>query len=496
MVTLDLYDYYSKRFMGYDIVSKNLFYGLLRIILACDAAHDFMAERGFKNDNEKNTFIKAISNVVTDDLESIENGLVNTCQNIINYGKNKVSGEKTYFMSDTIAKGTVDRILSYLGLNLTSLNEIGYGDCTGDFTITRMVKLINFANKGVMDTSNANFHLRVDATQNTLDMLPIYSAILNEAKLKESKCSNINNLILGEDITSVYDAANADKLQRALKDANFTSSEIRDMSFNITCGNYNVVQCNLKTYGTKNVTLEIFKYFTKKIEIRVSNDKVGQESNNSVKGLVNLMNNKIQEDPLADKKDIYYKYSIAKTLGDFLQIISFINIPGDNKMFISADILSTKICSLFSKASFIEKIKSNDYLLNGMGIYMTSREIDRQSAASQLLIMAGSSKRQRQEFGKNNKMKYMSIEELKTKLKTVGISVTKLNSKGKKIPLTRKEMEKKASMFKKLQIRAKKYDIKIMYKSKIRGYVYKTYTRLMNEINNKINKNKNKNKFG
>ena len=494
MIIIDLYDFYIKRFAGYDVVSKNVFYGLFRIILGCDAAHDFMAERGFKNNDEKVIFIKALSSAVKDDLESIENGLVNKCENIINYGKNKVSGEKTYFASDTIAKGAVDKILSYLGLKLTSLNEIGYGDCTGDYTITRMVKLINFTNKGMMDTSTANFHLRVDATQNTLDMLPIYSAILNETKLKDSKCSNINNLILGEDITSIYDAANTDKLQKVLKNSKFTKTDIRDMSFNITCGGHNVVQCKLITQGGQNVTLEISKYFTKDIQIKVSNDKIGLESNNSVKGLVNLMNNKILEYSSVDdtiKKDIYYKYSIAKTLGDFLQIASFINIPGNNKMFISADILSTKICSLFSKASFVEKIKSEDYLLNGMGIYMTSKEIDTQSAASQLLILA---KRKRQEFGKkNNKMNYMSNEELKTKLKNIGIHVTKLNSKGKKTPLTRKEMEKKAIMFKKLQIRAKKHDIKIVYKSKNRGHVYKSYTRLMNEINNKIKSNKIKN---
>ena len=84
----------------------------------------------------------------------------------------------------------------------------------------------------------------------------------------------------------------------------------------------------------------------------------------------------------------------------------------------------------------------------------------------------------------------MSNEELKRKLHSVGINVTKLSSKGKRLPLTRKEMEKKAIMFKNLQLRAKKYNIKLMYKSKLRGYVYKSYTRLMNDINRKLGKNK------
>ena len=94
-------------------------------------------------------------------------------------------------------------------------------------------------------------------------------------------------------------------------------------------------------------------------------------------------------------------------------------------------------------------------------------------------------------FGKkSNKLKDMSDKELKTKLKRVGINISKLNFKGKRLPLTRKEMEKKAIMFNNLQLRSKKIGIKLMYKSKRKGYVYKTYTRLMNELS------KTKMKFG
>ena len=56
-------------------------------------------------------------------------------------------------------------------------------------------------------------------------------------------------------------------------------------------------------------------------------------------------------------------------------------------------------------------------------------------------------------------------------------------------------MEKKAMMFKNLQLRAKKLGIKIMYKSKTRGYVYKSYTRLMNELE-KLKQMKKSMKFG
>lgn len=88
-------------------------------------------------------------------------------------------------------------------------------------------------------------------------------------------------------------------------------------------------------------------------------------------------------------------------------------------------------------------------------------------------------------FGKkSNKLKTMSNEELKTKLKSVKINITKLTKSGKRLPLTRNELEKKAAAFKNLQLRAKKYKIKLMYKSKKRGYVYKSYKRLINELEN------------
>ena len=91
--------------------------------------------------------------------------------------------------------------------------------------------------------------------------------------------------------------------------------------------------------------------------------------------------------------------------------------------------------------------------------------------------------KRKQAFGKTKKLNSMSNEELKRKLHSVGINVTKLSKSGKRLNLTRKEMERKAITFKNLQIRAKKIGIKLMYKSKRRGYIYKSYTRLMNELN-------------
>ena len=91
-----------------------------------------------------------------------------------------------------------------------------------------------------------------------------------------------------------------------------------------------------------------------------------------------------------------------------------------------------------------------------------------------------------QNFGKkSNKISVASTNDLKIKLKSVGINVTKVTRSGKRLPLTRKELEAKAKMFKNLQLRAKKMNVRLMFKSKRRGYVYKSYTRLTNDIQRK-----------
>ena len=100
-------------------------------------------------------------------------------------------------------------------------------------------------------------------------------------------------------------------------------------------------------------------------------------------------------------------------------------------------------------------------------------------------------------FGKINnitkKLKFMSNSELKNKLKSVGIKITK-TIRGKRKYLSRKELENKAILFNKLQNTSKRMKIKIMYK-KNGIYKYKTYKRLQKEIKKMKMKMKMKNKM-
>lgn len=523
------------------ITKSRVFYGLFRILLGCDAAHDFTSDRGGFSPTEKPFFSNAMGIYVLKDL-SIFPGLSTICEKLINYRGYKIYGNKSYFVSDVIAKNTVQKILDVLGLKSLTLDTLGHGDCTSDNSISRMIKILNIANRR-RNNPDETIEIRVDATQDTLNMIPIYSAIVNQKRRVESGCPVNYNIKLVTDISSEYDAANSDKLQKTLNVVGMGDITLVDTVFNITCGvdndgvPLNIVKCSLaQANSTDNeiITLTLEKYFTTELtgntnrlakdpdNLNVSNDKTNGESNNSVKGLSvkirNLLTSTFGQSWVTDYHDTleinklyytFYKYTIPKTMGDFLQIISFIKSPSNNKLFITADILSSKICALFSKFSFLERIKENNFIISGMGLYMTQVEEDFHKNASILMELAGPGaltvepdpdiirNNKRQRFGKktkSNKIKHMPIEQLKSKLKSIGINVTKITRSGKRLPLTRKELERKAVMFKNLQLRAKKMGIKIMYKSRSRGYVYKSYIRLMNEIEKK--RTKRVSKFG
>ena len=86
----------------------------------------------------------------------------------------------------------------------------------------------------------------------------------------------------------------------------------------------------------------------------------------------------------------------------------------------------------------------------------------------------------------------MPIERLRKKLKSVGINVTKVTRTGKRLPLTEKELKQKENKFKRLQLLSKKKNIHITYKSRDGSRKYKSYKRLVSDLE----KIKAKSKFG
>jgi hypothetical protein len=188
----------------------------------------------------------------------------------------------------------------------------------------------------------------------------------------------------------------------------------------------------------------------------------------------------------ANFRDMVTKYTMEKTLGDFLQIISYAATPKP-KVFVTVDRITGVFAGILGSTVILDGGTRNRRTafrrLFVTSMYADTKEIS--IVQDVCLPLVGL------RFGKtgNNiskRLKSMSHLELKNKLKSVGIKITK-NVRGKRRYLSRKELENKALLFNKLQNTAKKMKIKIMYKSRNGLYKYKTYIRLQKEINSKYN---------
>ena len=185
------------------------------------------------------------------------------------------------------------------------------------------------------------------------------------------------------------------------------------------------------------------------------------------------------------------KFTMEKTLGDFIQIITYAATPYP-KVFITFDYIASSIAGILGPTAILD---------DGTGtgarrfvfrrLFVTTKFVEHRGLSSLGWCGAALTHLVTNRFGKINniskRLKFMSNLELKNKLKSVGIKITK-NLRGKRKYLTRKELENKALLFNKLQNTAKRIKIKIMYKSRNGMYKYKTYKRLQKEINSKYQK--------
>jgi hypothetical protein len=204
----------------------------------------------------------------------------------------------------------------------------------------------------------------------------------------------------------------------------------------------------------------------------------------------------------AVKNNKFHHRAWFKQIGDFGQALEFYGYTHNKfdkdswPIFVSFDKLSTYLSSMFNELTCLETLKKNS--INKLQFYYKS---------NRNTVIVNTNYRDPQTFGKVNyrmynkqmhnkrmynkrryniskRLKLMTESELKNKLKSVRIKITK-TVRGKRKYLTRKELENKALLFNKLQNTAKRMKIKIMYKSKSRMYKYKTYKRLQKEINSK-----------
>lgn len=121
----------------------------------------------------------------------------------------------------------------------------------------------------------------------------------------------------------------------------------------------------------------------------------------------------------------------------------------------------------------------NDYRLTFQSLVGDSQRLTEQEIFSSYI---DNSNNMLYEFGKKKSLLTMSNETLRRKLHSVGMRVTKLTRDGKLKPLTRRELQTSARIFRDLQIDAKKMNIRITYLSKDGSRKYKTYKRLLSDM--------------
>jgi len=187
-----------------------------------------------------------------------------------------------------------------------------------------------------------------------------------------------------------------------------------------------------------------------------------------------------------------------KTLGDFGQILEYNSLTGNltqyRSLFITFDTICSRISSLFNRYTIFESSAVEEqgvtmflpeYINTAiLGVQNLARAHD---GADGLLTL--SRKRQNidisSSFGKKKKVsiRNTSTKVLKAKLKLVGIPMSKV-IRGKRMKLTRKQLELRAEAFKKLQMRCQKKGISLTYVSK-KGRKYKSVKRLLSDMKRK-----------
>ena len=204
-----------------------------------------------------------------------------------------------------------------------------------------------------------------------------------------------------------------------------------------------------------------------------------------------------------------------KHLGDFGQTLEFYAYTKDRfddntiPIFLSFDKISVYLSSLFNPMTALDDLDSDSY--TKIQFYAMHSTVNSRTGKVPDIKFKPSSTNDEDDdddlyFGKVNKrnikqkniskrLKFMSDLDIKNKLKSVGIKITK-TIRGKRKYLSRKELENKAKLFNKIQNTAKRMKIKIMYISRNgngdrnRIYKYKTYKRLQKEIKKMKNKMK------
>ena len=422
--------------------------------------------------------------------------------------------------------------------------------CAYDLNIYTISQFLNYTRGNIKDGggNKAKLYINVDATMSGSKIQPIYSTLFNNYMNKKN-CSQGVKDIMGdrikeepvrffETLANKYDPANQDGLMKTMKkildpedryDFPGSNQDVNLLFDGIPIISYKFV--DMPT--TEGVRLHLDQYF--------SQTGLGTKDNSAASvAQISKVITDYNTSPGVDNQVAF------KTMGDFLQVISFYMIDKyrseNSRMFsfVTGDILCGRLASIFSHNVILEldnkmsledikeylksaaevapgvdrevlkkeiklradllRVIINDDKFSGISYYFTVKDKEKLSSTTQrsdeTLAIISNLVNDTEEsldrsmkyllgdarFGKKPKVsiRNTSTRVLKAKLKSVGVPVTKV-VRGKRMKLTRKQLEMRAAAFKRLQIRCQKKGINLTYVSK-KGRKYKSAKRLLNDL--------------
>ena len=449
---------------------------LIRLLILLDQCHDFLetAERNaWKNKQSEvhqellNRYFEDVQWIMSTDLYDITPlSPLQKFENLFKELETKARVLSNVSSTRNIKDKFIYGIQNAVGIyNVNLEQDLGTWDCTS-FS-DNLLTLLNPSR-----TAN-NVLVGVDATKASANFSPLFT---NICKILYSP--EINLKVFNSSAT-IYDASGASSVtnqiinmakQRGRTDIVTGVSPTENSSYSLTYKDkktnkrYNFFEINyFRSLRDNSIVLYINDFFGKKI-VQPTRTPMISSNNNSVKFLTT------NYEPI---DNIF----LFKTFGDLGQIFSFahesISRQDFTNIFITFDFMAAIMSSMFIKSTLLEDV--NNYI-NGLSIFTLNPSIVefarrrgqgvRDIATAQVMLDMSSykpNKRAREAgFGKN--IQTLTLKTLKDKLKSVGIKVTK-TVQGKRIQLSRKELDNKAKAFKKLQIKAKEKGIKLKTKS-------------------------------
>lgn len=524
-IDLDLYELYKERMGDSPKVEGEVFYIFLRLALACDVVHDFIEPRGKAGvdlwkeylapgrtreaqtiafEAYRKHFLTTNANRVEIDCGQFPVLLDETITGFPFNAKGSDTTQKliSLFDNERTAKKTIDNIHYYLGIQEQNTIEtmIKANKCS-DFSVLDLMKAFTPINPDrKRKQSFTDYNITIDTTSDKTNLTPFLSELMNRLYKTKNNCINLSSRVkVINSYATDYDASNENALSKVFKSLELTEDIDSNLNFFIKCGPDKVVFAGFLGADSGNIRLAIMNYFTKEFKPPLERSSREPGSVNTITKEM-LMSYKAQSNP-----DELFNSTIFKTMGDFLQIMTHLALnksrPDDVNVFVTFDIICGKIAGMLDKKVFYEKkfTSEQDKLSGGLYTFYTSdqytsvlKAMGLMSSPMDMKVSSGDEmapkKRKKTEFGKKKqKVKNLPNKAIMTKLKSVGIKITKKQGK-RRVYLSRPELIKRATAFKNLQNRAKKLKVRIMYKNKKGKYVYKTAKRLMNDIKRQMKK--------